>query len=94
MIEREREKKRTRSDDVPQGFSVRRELGDGLAEVERLAGPVVNDESQVVRGDGASDGVSASFDLSPTNRKGRHIGRVRVSTGRGCVYLPRTKRSR
>jgi hypothetical protein len=56
-------RRRTRLDDLAEGGPVRRVLGDRLAKVEGLAGPVVNDKRQVVSGDAAGDGVAALLDL-------------------------------
>lgn len=38
-------------------------LGDGFAEVVRLPSPVINDELEVVNGDGTCDSIAQGFDL-------------------------------
>lgn len=49
-------------DNVAESGAVAGVLGDGLAEVVALAGPVVNDQLQVVDGDGAAYGVAQGLD--------------------------------
>jgi len=49
-------------DNVAESGAVAGVLGDGLAEVVALAGPVVNDQLQVVDGDGAAYGIAQGLD--------------------------------
>lgn len=49
-------------DNVAESGTVAGELGDGLAEVVALAGPVVDDQLQVMDGDGATDSVAKGLD--------------------------------
>lgn len=49
-------------DHISQSLAITRKLGNRLAEIERLACPVVHRQRQVMRRDGASDRLAALLD--------------------------------
>jgi len=61
---------RTFQDHITESSSVARVFGDRLAKVVALARPVINNELQMVDGDGAADSVSQRLDHIDSSFRG------------------------